>query len=211
MLAKREANWYFFQNTNFEMERNVEVFAFFKRGFMKNIFFVIAVLVLSSCNKFGHSKAKTEHETKFKTVKLFCGQIKYGCEDVNTDTLSIEFQSKDKIKIIRQYHGSDLPFTSAFIGKFINAKEISASYNKNLTETNWRQVQDKFPQGDIVLTLSCSNLSIYQGCTVSGKALNESLVKYPGWEKGYSIPENLPCNLKKITTTEASEKDCQSE
>ncbi len=99
------------------------------------------------------------------------------------DTLTIEILSKDKINIIRQFHHSDLPITSAFVGKFNNDKEIRATYNRELTEKSWRQVQDKFPQGEVLLTLSCSDLKTYQGCQVSEKAVSsEDMGKYPGWE-----------------------------
>ena len=79
-------------------------------------------------------------------------------EYLDTNTLAIEIFSKGNVNIVRQFHHSDLPITSAFMGKFSNDKEISSTYSRELTEKNWRQVQEQFPQGDILLTLECSDL-----------------------------------------------------
>lgn len=182
---------------------------------MKNIFILIFLLIFSSCNKNNNIPQKIQstaqsHNVTANRVILYCGQIQYGCEDVDTDTLTIEILSKDKINVIRQFHHSDLPITSAFVGKFINNKEISATYNRDLTEKSWRQVQDEFPQGEVLLTLSCSDLKTYQGCKVSGKAIDsDAMGKYPGWEAKDNAPDNLLCNLKEFQSTQASEKDCQ--
>ena len=130
-------------------------------------------------------------------------------EDADTDTLAIEISSKDNTSIIRQFHHSDLPITSAFYGKFNNDKEIKATYSRDLTAKSWRQVQEKFPQGDILLTLECSDFKTYQGCKVNGKAINEGMSKYPGWEEKNTAPNNLPCSLKEFSTTQSSERNCQ--
>jgi hypothetical protein len=48
---------------------------------------------------------------------LYCGHVRPGCEDVETNTLEIRFKSSNAIELIRQFHGSDLPITSGFLGE----------------------------------------------------------------------------------------------
>jgi len=178
---------------------------------MKKIIILISASIFVSCNKASSDQGK-KLQTHNNPTKLYCGQISYGCEDVNTDTLEIDLANPEQVKIVRQFHGSDLPITSAFIGKLKNNNEIVATYSKELTAKSWRQVQDKFPQGEITLNLTCDNLKTLKNCKISGEPTgkDESLKKYPGWEKNYSEVKNFSCNSKQFKSTQASEKDCES-
>lgn len=184
-------------------------------AFMKYVYLLIFLQIFVSCKNNNDTAGEVQiapqiSNTTTKMTVLFCGKIHYGCEDVSNDTLSIEIVSRDKINIIRQFHNSEIPITSAFVGKFNSETEIVATYNRELTEKSWRKVQDKFPSGEILLILSCSDLKTYQGCIVSAKAVNiNEMGKYPGWDAEYNAPNNLPCNLKEFQSTQASEKDCQ--
>jgi hypothetical protein len=178
---------------------------------MKNIIFLIFVIMFVSCNKSASSQSK-KLQAHNNPTRLFCGQVSYGCEDVNTDTLEIDLANPEQVKIVRQYHGSDLPITSAFIGKLKKNNEIVATYSKELTAKSWRQVQDKFSQGEITLNLACDNLKTMKNCKVTGgpTGKDESLKNYPGWEKNYSEVKNFSCNSKQFKSIQASEKDCKS-
>lgn len=179
---------------------------------MKNIILIISTIIFVSCNKASSTHKNNKAQKPNSPTKLYCGQIKYSCEDVNTDTLEIDFSNLEQIKIVRQFHGSDLPITSAFIGKFKSNNEIFATYSKELTTKTWRQVQDQFPQGEISLHLTCDNLKAFINCKVTGESIgkDESLKKFPGWEKDYSELKNLNCNTKQFKSTQASEKSCES-
>jgi hypothetical protein len=175
---------------------------------MRNIILLISTALLVSCTKASSAKNKIKQS---EPTKLYCGLIIYGCEDVNTNTIEIDITNSAQIKIIRQFHGSDLPITSAFIGKFKNNNEIIATYSKDLTSKNWKQVQDEFPQGEIILKLACDDLKIFKNCKISGEPIDESLKKFPGWEKTYGEVKNLSCNTEQFKTTQASEKECNKD
>lgn len=179
---------------------------------MKKIILIISTIVFVSCNKTSSTQKNIKAQKVNTSTKLYCGKIQYGCEDVNTDTLEIDLSNLEQIKIVRQFHGSDLPITSSFIGKFKSKNEITATYSKELTTKTWRQVQEQFPQGEISLHLTCDNLKTFINCKVTGESVgkDESLKKFPGWEKEYSDVKNLVCNTKQFTTTQASEKECES-
>lgn len=146
-------------------------------------------------------------------VNLFCGHIHYGCEDVDTNTFKIEILSADKVQVIRQFHRSDLPITSAFIGKFSTPTTINAKFDTALTKKNFRIVQEHNAEGEIVVTLKCANIATYKDCKVSAvpAATNKALDKFPGWDKTEGDVENLSCNLKNFTTDTATAKDCTDE
>lgn len=178
---------------------------------MKVLFFLSMLILIASCSK---SSAKTlPKPVNAKPITLYCGHIHYGCEDVETDTLAIEIKSPDKVQVIRQFHRSDLPFTSAFIGKFVKPEEINAKFDLSLTKKNSRFDQTTNAEGDIILILTCADLKTFKDCKVSGHPVdaNKKLSKIPGWDKTEADVSNLSCNLKAFTTDEASAKDCTDE
>jgi hypothetical protein len=179
---------------------------------MKALLFLSMFILMASCSK---SSAKTPPKptTPIPSVTLYCGHIHYGCEDVETDTVEIEIKGTDKVQIIRQFHRSDLPFTSAFVGKFVKPEEINAKFDLGLTHKNSRYDQTTNAEGEIVLTLTCADLKIFKDCKVSGHpaASNKKLSKIPGWDKTEGDVDQLACNLKAFTTDQASVKDCTDE
>lgn len=179
---------------------------------MKTLLFLSLFILIASCSQ---SSAKTPSKpvSSKSPVTLFCGHIHYGCEDVETNTLEIEIKSPDKVQIIRQFHRSDLPHTSAFLGKFVNPKEINAKFDLNLTKKKSKLEQTINAEGEIVLTLTCADMTTFKDCKVSGQpaASNKKLSKFPGWDKTEGDVDNLACNLKSFVTDQASVKDCTDE
>lgn len=166
---------------------------------MKNVILVM-LLCLIACTKNSKTssvqKSSLAIKSKSHVIKLFCGHIMDVGEGVETNTLAIEIFDKNKVNIIRQYEQSDVPTTSAFVGKFKTEKEISANYNEELTMKNKKQSLAVYPQGEIFLTLECSDYINFKDCKVSGKGIGEIIIQYPGWnESTKQYPENMPCNL----------------
>lgn len=164
---------------------------------------------------FSKSSAKTPPKSANSKypVTLYCGHIHYGCEDVETDTLEIEIKSPEKVQITRQFHRSDLPLTSVFLGKFVKPEEINAKFDLNLTKKNSKYDQTINAEGEIVLTLTCADTNTFKDCKISGDptAANKKLSKIPGWNKTEGDVSNLSCNLKAFVTDQASVKDCTDE
>jgi hypothetical protein len=145
-----------------------------------------------------------------KDITLYCGFIRPGCEDVATDSVEIKFNNKNKIELIRKYHTSDIPITSAFVGE-LHKNVITARFDKHLTEKNSRQVQKNIPDGKITVYLNCANLKKLTNCKIKGMATEGNISKYPGWEDGNfrNAPTDLSCNTKEIQ--EFSPPECNND